>query len=100
MERIAAVEQQADRQLMEAALRKDAQEEAADKQAKAERKAEQLRYRCAALLLLLPGGSQHLCHQIWQSLSARLSARDKQRNRCNDLVPLHSAFLCRSHTPS
>lgn len=45
MERITAAEQQADRQLMEAAMRKDAQEEAADKQAKAERKAEQLRYR-------------------------------------------------------
>lgn len=45
MERIAAAEQQADRQLMEAAMKKDAQEEAADKQLKAERKAEQLRYR-------------------------------------------------------
>lgn len=50
MERIAAAEQQADRQLMESAMRKDAQEEAADKQAKAERKAEQLRYRSAPTL--------------------------------------------------
>lgn len=48
MERIAAAEQQADRQLMESAMRKDAQEDAADKQAKAERKAEQLRYRSAS----------------------------------------------------
>lgn len=46
MERIAAAEQRADQQLMDAAMRKDAQEEAADKQLKAERKAEQLRYRC------------------------------------------------------
>ena len=45
MERIAAAEQLADQQLMDAAMRKDAQEEAADKQLKAERKAEQLRYR-------------------------------------------------------
>ncbi|DBB04582.1 hypothetical protein WJX77_001387 [Trebouxia sp. C0004] len=45
VERIAAAEQQADQQLMDAAMRKDAQEEAADKQLKAERKAEQLRYR-------------------------------------------------------
>ncbi|KAA6422444.1 MAG: hypothetical protein FRX49_07619 [Trebouxia sp. A1-2] len=45
VERIAAAEQRADQQLMDAAMRKDAQEEAADKQLKAERKAEQLRYR-------------------------------------------------------
>lgn len=34
-------------------MRKDAQEEAADKQAKAEHKAEQLRYRCFASTDLL-----------------------------------------------
>lgn len=34
-------------------MRKDAQEEAADKQAKAEHKAEQLRYRCCAFTRLL-----------------------------------------------
>ena len=45
LERIAAAEQQADQQLLEAAMRRDAQEEAADKQLKAERKAEQLKYR-------------------------------------------------------
>lgn len=52
VERIAAAEQQADQQLVEAAMRKDAQEEAADKQAKAERKAEQLRYRSVHIRLL------------------------------------------------
>ena len=51
LERIAAVEQAADQQIVEAAMRRDAQEEAADKQLKAERKAAELKYRSGCYLL-------------------------------------------------
>lgn len=45
VDRLAAAERDADKQLMGAAMQKDAQDEAADKQLKAECKAEQLNYR-------------------------------------------------------
>lgn len=50
VDRLAAAEQEADKQLMDAAMRKDAQDQAADKQLKAERKAEQLNYRSPSML--------------------------------------------------
>ena len=49
VDRLIAAEQEADKQLMDAAMRKDAQDQAADKQVKAERKAEQLNYRSGFL---------------------------------------------------
>ena len=99
MERIAAAEQQADRQLMEAAMRKDAQEEAADKQAKAERKAEQLRYRSAHTLSHQVAGrcSCNACSSGFLQMPMQmqnLPARQVLcRSTCNKLIPLCAVLL-------
>lgn len=64
VDRLIAAEQEADKQLMDAAMRKDAQDQAADKQLKAERKAEQLNYR-SGFLPFAPGLSSVACVHIF-----------------------------------
>ena len=75
VDRLVAAEQEADKQLMDAAMRKDAQEQAADKQLKAERKAEQLNYRSGQLqylqasLLLFTSTCSGITILLWATYS-------------------------------
>ena len=69
---MAAAEQEADKQLMDAAMRKDAQDQAADKQLKAERKAEQLNYRSPSMLCF-PSQNVHRENSLAESVVVLVS---------------------------